>query len=273
MNYRSTFVGLVLFSHAAVLSVGCATTARDAWASTFENCGESDVIPADAVYFGPSNPVGPGSVWRRTPSGSLNLRWLPSDLALRPSDVIVPGKEITLKRVTNSKNNAHVGLLLRSALSATDPRLDALLANAHDTDVSIRAFQVDQLNEGPFEQAVRSLDKTSPFLSDIQRAERFVMVTGVKVTGFEVTAHFSSQNRLDIAYAMQIEQLTSTSLGAALTMNWTDESTLKISTKDAFYIAGELARIDPSGALGATTSAPMLIRANPTVTGIGVEHK
>ncbi len=56
---------------------GCATTAREAWIDVLSKCASSEALN-NVVYFGPSNKVGPGSVWRKS-DDSLHLRWTLAD--------------------------------------------------------------------------------------------------------------------------------------------------------------------------------------------------
>ncbi len=53
---------------------------RQAWIDILNSCAKSQLIGKDVLYFGASNEIGPGSIWRQNSDGSIRLRYELSDL-------------------------------------------------------------------------------------------------------------------------------------------------------------------------------------------------
>ena len=57
---------LVLSIVACVVLFGCPKPPQRSWVEAIQDCGKTDINSDKILYFGPSNNVGPGSVWRET---------------------------------------------------------------------------------------------------------------------------------------------------------------------------------------------------------------
>jgi hypothetical protein len=86
--------------------VSGATDARSAWIDVLSKCASTELLGSSVFYFGASNSVGPGSVWRKEGDGSLRLRFdlneLEPDVAKRAA-LIQEGNTADYSGQTGSK--------------------------------------------------------------------------------------------------------------------------------------------------------------------------
>ncbi len=67
-----------------------------AWKSVFKNCSSADIMGDNILFFGPSNKIGLGSVWRKNSSGGYNPRLELSSLIKDENEqnkIIKPGEK------------------------------------------------------------------------------------------------------------------------------------------------------------------------------------
>jgi hypothetical protein len=258
---------------AAILSnAGCtAPTARDAWQTTFGSCVESDVLKT-AVYLGPSNPVGPGSIWRRTADGSLNLRWTLEDLALTVNEVVAEGQPVTCDHESATTLEVSPEVFLQSALLPTDPRLQTALKSSTRTDVGIEYYRVNSLKEGPFEAALRSLPHASDVANEFKYNDRYVLVAGVEVSGLTMDLHFTASDATSLKALIPVNQPVDFKVGVALELRWINDTTVRMTSKGPFYVAGKFARLDSERVLGVSTTAPLWTSVDIEPKDLGIER-
>ena len=54
---------------------------KDAWMKVFKNCSDAQMVyKKNLVFFGPSNTIGLGSIWKKAPDGGYNARYSFEDL-------------------------------------------------------------------------------------------------------------------------------------------------------------------------------------------------
>src|SRR5258707_8774194 len=102
-----------------------AQDASTAWKKILKNCARTDVIGKQSLFFGVSNRIGPGSVWRRADDGSIRLMFELSDAFPKDSD---QAKIVKANNISNcfgsSSSKWDVKLGLPFATGATPLSLD-----------------------------------------------------------------------------------------------------------------------------------------------------
>src|SRR5438046_4482937 len=71
----------IIFLGIALAMGGCSPNGKSAWQDVIRHCASSDLNGKHVLYFGPSNAIGPGSIWRKDTQGEFRLRY---DLAQMP---------------------------------------------------------------------------------------------------------------------------------------------------------------------------------------------
>jgi hypothetical protein len=123
-------------------------------------CTDNAVTGSQVTFFGPSNGVGPGSLWHQSADGRYGIRRSLEELAPTPavrSKLIARGKEVSCRSTSGADFKAGADAVFSSALSKMDGSLAAQLDHATSVDVRIAAWATDTLLEGPFEDQLFGL--------------------------------------------------------------------------------------------------------------------
>lgn len=239
---------------------GCGTNdAKSAWNDVVKKCAASDLTAKTVLYFGPTNNVGPGSIWREGPEGGYRLRWTDKDLTWA-SNVVQPGGPLACegKVVADFSGKASVGLT--SLVAPASGELAGDLKRARTISAKANALAWDTIKEGPYEQHVNNLPQDSGVKQELHSGTRLVMVRALRVSGFTADLTFSQSDAasLKAKFNGEITSGVDAELSAGLSATWTNDTTLKISASD-FYIAGELGQYTSTGFATAETEAPKAV--------------
>lgn len=126
MNAKRHYLLLAACALSAFGLVSCTTPDAGSATSEFvKGCADSDLNSKSVLYFGPSNQIGPGSVWSRLgPNGGYQPQWRMQDLGV-DGLVIDKGQTFQCDLSHNSKLAANAGLSVVS--SAADASAEAKL--------------------------------------------------------------------------------------------------------------------------------------------------
>lgn len=226
---------------------GCKQDAKAAWNDIVKKCAKSDLNGSKVLYFGPSNNVGPGSIWRVPEGGGYRLRWTLGDMP--GSEVaLLPGNEVSCAGVakTDFSGKASAGLLTSVTPASGEAAVE--FGRARKITANADSLSWDILKEGPFEQYVRELPATSSIKQELGTNTRLVAVRALRVKGFSAELEFSASQAasLKAKYQGQLPAQLTGELNLGLEGTWVNETTLKIAAKD-FYIAGELGKYEAAG--------------------------
>lgn len=258
MNYpcKTPLLGCLVLTS---LSIGCASAnSKATWTSIVARCAKNDTVKK-TVYFGPSNVVGPGSLWRKTPDG-YNVRDLLS--GLEPSDdgrkkLVLEGSVSTCQGTSSQEFSAGAKVDLESKLAPASAGLSADLKRASKVVVNVNGWSWDQILEGPFEKTINGAP-TSSYVTDLVKEEnRRVLNKAVRIAGFDADLTFSTAvaGELKGKYKDSLGQLGDSDLSAKVSLKWVNDTTLKISSPNPFYVAGTFIRWRGDGAAGPAKSA------------------
>lgn len=178
-----------------------AQDATTAWRNVLQKCAHSDLIGKQSLFFGVSNLIGPGSVWRRADDKSIRLISVLSDEIPSASDqALIIKSNNTAACVGDSSSKWNVKLGLPFSTGATPLTLDigAVLGGAHDITVSVKGYAVDALDEDQWKKAVAALGPTNVFYKDLQQPNRLLAENAVKVTGLTAVFNFSHDLSADV---------------------------------------------------------------------------
>ena len=177
----------------ALSMTGCEKTARAIWKDILAPCSESDLIGKDVVYFGPSNTLGVGSVWRKRADGGYALRW-----KLAGTGFVEPGGEFVCsgkaKKTTKIKPSVVLGALIAPVTGSISAEFD----RARDVTVSVESARWEQIVEGPFEAKIREGGFEAGVINDLKESGRYVLTRGLVVKGLKAQLTFDSSSGLDV---------------------------------------------------------------------------
>jgi hypothetical protein len=169
--------------------------ATDLYKQVLSRCAKSDELGKNTVFFGVSNSLGPGSVWRRDPGDkSIRLRFELSDAFPQSPDqqkVIVINQLSSCNGSSSTKWNLSVGLPFTLSSTTLAGELSTVLSHAHQVDVSIKEFAVDNLKELPFLEAFKTLPTDNAYRKDLAEDDRIVAENVVKVAGLKAVFKFN----------------------------------------------------------------------------------
>jgi len=187
--------------------------ATSAWRDVLQKCAASDLLGRRQVlFFGVSNTVGPGSVWRFSDDRSVRLLFELSDAVPSPDDrtklmVISPMSQCVGKASSNW--NLRFGLPFSTPINSLAANIAAILGRAKSVTVSVDGFGMDVLKEVPWREAFRRLGASGSsnvyysvlFEDGSVLAENVVKVRGLKAVftydralSADVAASFSGKS-------------------------------------------------------------------------------
>jgi hypothetical protein len=243
--------------------------ARQAWQRVIQPCVGGDVLSKRVIYLGPSNNVGPGSMWRQKADGSYALVWTSDKLPNFQGNVINKGNDVVCVGEGSHKFNGRIaGTLLTSALAGVSADASAELSKASSVTVQVQFARVEQLMEGPF-NAWWQNNQDEPFAKDAVRDGRLLMTTAYLVKGMTATLTYQSGGAARAAAAFQSPTTAATvgNVKANLEVTSSDDNTLQITAPDEFYVLGGVGRYDPDSATIAAGGKVIQPQGRPKTKG------
>jgi hypothetical protein len=234
-------------------------TPRDIWNSILKQCSASDLLGTKVMYFGPSNTIGPGAVWRKTQNGGYNLRFSLGGVQPTPANVqtfTVSGTNATCTGTASSKSHFDFAANFSNPTSGVEAGLQQSFSKATDASMKVNAWEWETLAELPYETYFKGARAAgSTFGNDLYAGNRYVTTRALKVGGLVIDLKFSTSDTGSIKASLgQTIKIGDISFGG----HWSGEnnSTLSLVSTDNFYIAGELSEWRSTGP---AASGPTLV--------------
>lgn len=246
---------------------GCAkaATARQMYRDVLRKCTNADQIGGRELYMGPSNPVGPGSVWRRA-AGGYNLRWTLDRAIPNESErqqLIQPGTDASCQGVSITKSKLAPSFSISGIVPVTG-ELSGDLSAARTVTLSTDFWRWDQIQELPYESAINQLRSNgSHYALDLSQPDRFVVGKALRVRGITAELSFDATRigTLKAKYpALAIAPGATADLGGGVSASWSNQTTLKMQSGGDFYIAVQLY---PWSETGLASGQPELLIVSP----------
>jgi hypothetical protein len=231
----------------AVLSLsGCETNSSGTAAKEFVNgCADSALNGKSVLYFGPSNQIGPGSVWSRAGhSGGYQPQWRMQDLGVDVK-VIDLGKSFECDLNKSSKLAANAGLSVISSVTNASADAKAAFSRAKLIKVTSKGAAWDTVVAGPYNARLKEIPDPA-IRADIAGPNRIIMRRALRLNGYKVTLDFDASVKPEIKAKYSGKLLgreTVGDVGANLAAEWTSEDKLELTASDGVYVAGEFAQL------------------------------
>lgn len=219
-------------------------SAQDAWKRILSKCANAAPLGRNLVYFGPSNDVGPGSVWRIANDHSLRLVWELSDavpdVSVRDS-LLRLNPPATCSGQQPTKWSLSVGFPFLSRLAAGN--LSADLSKAKKISVSVDEWRFVELKEGPYKRLLESADfKNRDYKTDLAGHDNIFIETAVQVTGLTTTLEFSSGDSVGLKAKYSTGTVSTGDGGASLQAAWSSDNTLTLKSDKPVYLIANFAQ-------------------------------
>jgi hypothetical protein len=234
---------LVIIALFTLFLSGCSATAKDAWVEVIKKCAAAQTIDEDKLlYFGPSNTIGPGSVWRKDTVGKgYGLR--NANEALSANEKIVH-RDSPARCTGQSVTETELGpkLSFASELSPVSAEVKADFTRAKSISAKAAEIRWYTVQEQPFEDYINELPNSNPLKEDINQENRLVMRRALMVSGYSAEIKFDASVAAELGgkYSGPLPAKLVGDLGATITASWRDGTTLVLESKAPFFVVGEL---------------------------------
>lgn len=214
---------------------------RAAWVAILGKCAKSQLIGKDVLYFGASNEIGPGSIWRQNSDGSIRLRYELSDIvpdSAKRLELIHPNNAVSCGGDSTSTWEVKLGLPFDGTVAPVSADVSADLKRADGVTVSVTSYAVDELKEGPYETMIRADDALQ---DEFTAPDRVIVENAVRIEGFSANFKFSKgiAEQLKGKYTGKLVALQ----GANLESQWSDDTTLTMKTPGTFYLLAAFGKL------------------------------
>lgn len=254
-----------------------------AWRKVLKKCAKSDVIGSQALFFGVSNNVGPGSVWRFANDKSLRLMF-------ELSDVFSPANQDSLVKFNNvagcsgnssSKWNLRLGLPFSTGVTPLSLDLGAQLEHARKVNLTITGWAIDDLKETNWKTAFAKLRKSDPdnaYVKELEESNRLLAENVVKVSGLKVVFTFGTKLTADARARFKGKDIKLGPDGASLHSDVTADNEVTVNATGPFYMIAAYSSIvagKPVG-IGPTQDVPVMLTPVKKITEgtlLGNDHK
>jgi hypothetical protein len=228
--------------------LGCREDAKSSWDAVIKKCSDNQLNGNTVLYFGPSNNVGPGSIWRPGADGGFRLRYSLDDMP-DPKQFIEKGNPSTCdgSSATNFGLKASIGLT--TSITPGSIELANDFQKAKNIQVKTTAISWDIVKEGPYESYIKNLSPADSVRDDLGKAGRLVLYRALRVSGFSATLEFTDSDTLGLKgkYSGTLSKQITGDVGAELSASWTSDNKLVLTSTGDFYIAGELVPFKAGG--------------------------
>ena len=232
----------------AMILTGCngAKGAKEAWSKVISKCAQTDLNGNQILYFGPSNAIGPGSIWRKDAQGVFRLRYDLSQMP-DPKNFMAPYSEVSCDGTATSAFNFKAEAGLDAVPVSAELKTD--LGKARKVEAKATSIAWVPVAEGPFQTYVRSMPADAGPRVDLDASDKYVLTRALKVRGFSTSLEFSS----DVAAGLQAKYNGALPANLAgnvtggLNASWKNGNTLTLTSAADFYIAGEFQLYSPTG--------------------------
>ena len=211
-----------------------------------DSCADDQLKSNAVLYFGPSNQIGPGSIWARLGvNGGYQPQWRTADLNLNDVKVVQPGKAFPCDFSKNSTFSADGGLSVLSQAANVSAEVKSDFARAKTIKVSASEVAWDTVVAGPYLVQLKGISDPA-IKSDIFGKNRLVVRRALRLSGYKATLDFDTRLKSEVKAkydGVKLGPMKVGEVGAQLSAKWTNDEKLELTTAETVYVAGEFAEL------------------------------
>ncbi|QFU76238.1 hypothetical protein EY643_11520 [Halioglobus maricola] len=235
---------------AITLLPGCNEDTAKGWKEVLANCSDTDLHSSkDVLYFGISNNLGPGTVWKIDDAGNYDLRANYEDYP-KLGEFTNRGNSHNCDGSYKTSFSGGAALGLSTKVVPISGEVKADLENVSNMTVSADNVAWDEVRGIPYEKYINSLESDDPLKIDLKdRADRHVMKKALRVQGYKVILEFEKSvgGEVQAKYTGPIGNLGQGEFNPKLNGKWTSDRKLEVTAEEEFYIAGRFAPYEADG--------------------------
>lgn len=233
--------------------------ARALWKEALKRCANSDLLGPNVLYLGPSNGLGPGTVFEPFRTGGTQESHLIDSYVQSPATVISPKPQtFTCAADRATKMSLSADLPLDAALPV-GAQVGANLKRAKTIKVTADELRWVSLLTGAYKEAINNLPDSHQVKQDIQKNGHLVLSRALQVKGLKAELEFASDVGADVkAKVPNVSGEKDIKLGGA----WEGTTKLTITSSSDFFIAGELRKWEEGGLAASEIGTLILNVAN-----------
>jgi len=218
--------------------------ARAVWKEGIKRCAQNDLLGPNVFYFGPSNSLGPGTVFQPFASGGTQESFLLESYIKPPDRVISPNPAVfTCSAQRAVKSNIGAELPLDAALPV-GASVGAHLKRARTVKVWADELQWVSLLTGEYRQAVIGLPDSNAVKQAISKEGHLVLARALRVKGMKAELEFATDVGADVK--AKVPDISGDK-EVKLNGSWDGNTKLTLTATSDFFIAGELRRWSETG--------------------------
>lgn len=225
---------------------GCNGNSNTTGQTFIDSCADDQLRSNAVLYFGPSNQIGPGSVWSRLgANGGYQPQWRTEDLNLNYGKVVQPGKAFPCDFSKNTTFTANGGLSALSPAANVSAEVKSDFTRAKTIKVSASEAAWDTVVAGPYLVQLKGISDAA-IKSDVFGKNRLVVRRALRLSGYKALLDFDTTLAPEIKAKYDGVKLGPKSIGevgAQFSAKWTKDEKLELSAADNVYVAGEFAEL------------------------------
>ena len=201
------------------------------WEQVLEECSQTQVGGNAVLFFGFSNMIGPGSIWRKSdPNGYVPVRPLPDN---DTAGILVRGQDTSCQGQTKTFDSASVTASITELERLVPGEAKLSLRRAKNVTLSTPAFAWDQLYEGRFEDMVDRLPADDGFVVSLVESG-LVIGRALRVNGYEAVVELGG------ADAAQVVAKYAGTAEGGVSFSRVSDTSLKMSGGAPAYVAVQM---------------------------------
>lgn len=235
----------------ALLVPGCngSDDARAMWRDAVKKCAKNDLIGPNVLFFGPSNALGPGTVFQIFSDGGVQATKLLEQYLPSTSGLFAPERPFDCGASFSATTNLGVSVSLEQALSVS-ATVSSELKKARKITVTAKAFHWDTLLGDVYRDRIAVLPVTDSTKADLLARKRVVLARALRVKDFVAELEFDTAVGGSVNAKVPDGIIPLAGAGnakASLDAHWQGNTKLVLTAPAEFYIAGELRYLTKEG--------------------------
>lgn len=253
-------IGMIALLSVVCLQWACVPkNAKALWTAGLKKCAVSDLLGPNVVYLGPSNALGPGTIFQKFADGGIQPSHLLKEYAPSPDSLMSPAQTFTCAADSSSSIKLDGSTTLPTAL-AVSGSVSGAFSSASTVTVKAESLEWDQLVTGPYKSLVSGLPDSNSVKTDLQNPNQLVLSRALLVKGMTAVLEFKGSAggtaKLSVPSG-PVPKDANSNIGIDLSANWEGDTKLTLTATSAFYIAGELRHYSGGLAGGSPVIGPL----------------